>query len=31
MKPNGLYEKLPIDGTEVHVQELLFEQSYLQQ
>ena len=31
MKPNGLYEKLPIDGTEVNVQELLFEQSYLQQ
>ena len=31
MKPNGLYEKLPIDGTEVNAQELLFEQSYLQQ
>ena len=30
MKPNGLYEKLPIDGTEVNAQELLFEQSYLQ-
>ena len=30
MKSNGLYEKLPIDGTEVNAQELLFEQSYLQ-
>ena len=28
MKPDGFYEKLPIDGTEVNSQELLFEQAY---
>ncbi len=30
MKPDGFYEKLPIDGTEVNSQELLFEQAYAQ-
>ena len=29
MKPNGLYEKLPIVGQEINAQEILFEQAYL--
>lgn len=28
MKPDGLYEKLPIDGTELNSQEVFFEQAY---
>lgn len=28
MKPDGLYEKLPIDGSEINSQEMFFEQSY---
>ena len=31
MKPNGLYEKLPINGTEIDSQEYLFEQAYLKE
>lgn len=31
MKPNGLYEQLPINGTEIDSQEYLFEQAYLKE